>query len=76
MPNIDPAAERLESALTQLETAVANRLRTTTPTGDRDLSALTEERDALRIAVDSAGERIDQTIKSIRALLEDSGRRG
>jgi len=76
MPNIDPAAERLESALTQLETAVANRLRATTPTGDRDLSALTEERDALRIAVDSAGERIDQTIKSIRALLEDSGRRG
>ena len=76
MSNTDPAAERLESALAQLEAAVANRLRAATPAGDRDLSAVTAERDALRAAVDSAGERVDQTIKSILALLEDSGRRG
>jgi len=76
MATTDPNSERLEEALARLEAEVANRLRGAPPAEGGDLAEVTAERDALRAAVDSAGNRIDQTIESIRALLEGGGGHG
>jgi hypothetical protein len=70
MPTTDPTAERLEEALARLEAEVELRLRGPQPDAGGDLAEITAERDALRAAVDAAGDRIDRTIDSIRALLE------
>ena len=71
-PTADPTAD-LEDALARLEAQVEALLQRDRTASDDDLARVTAERDALRAAVDAAGERIDHTINAIRTLVEGNG---
>lgn len=71
-PTADPTAD-LEDALARLEAQVEALLQRDRAASDDDLARVTAERDALRAAVDAAGERIDHTINAIRTLVEGNG---
>lgn len=70
MADIDSAAKRLEEALAQLEAEVKIRLESEPP-AKAALAEVAAERDALRAAVDAASVRVDRTIATVRALLDD-----
>ena len=76
MPGDDLAIERLENALVRLEKELAQRLRSGVLQEDQSYAEIVAERDALRSAVEIAEVRINQTIESILALLEDGDGNG
>ena len=82
MGKIDPALERLAKAVAELEEQVAARLAAGTAAEGRirdleaELAEVSRERDALRGAADAAGRRIDDSLATIRTLLDADAHHG
>ncbi|MBT5108584.1 MAG: DUF4164 family protein [Rhodospirillaceae bacterium] len=69
MSRLDDAQKRLETALTRLETAAADRAPTQNSPGS--LEATVSENKALRDANDVVAQRLDDTIERLRRLVDE-----
>mgnify|MGYP003996131739 CR=1 FL=1 len=69
MSRLDDAQKRLETALTRLETAAADR--TPTRSAQGSLDAVVSENRALRDANGAVALRLDDTIERLRRLVDE-----